>query len=131
MPATADAHVGMTWLLLRPEPPRAAAIRLILLAKVPAKPLLLAADLKEHDDNECDEHQQRLPTPQPDADTGVIDEASRQHRVAAQAVGTFRHQVLRAGRYLMPESIHRVAVAFAPHVDDTPHTERQPERSEH
>ena len=131
MPATADAHAGMTWLLLRPEPPRAAAIRLILLAKILAKPLLLAADLKEHDENECDKHQQRLPTPQPDAETGVIDEASRQHRVAAQAVGTFRHQVLRAGCYLMPEGVHRVAVALVPHVDDAPHTERQPEHSEY
>ncbi len=120
-----------TWLLLRPKPPRPPAIRLILLAKILAKPLLLTAYLEEHDDNECDEHQQRLPTPQQDADTGVIDEASRQHGVAAQAVGAIRHQVLRAGCYLMPEGIHRVAVAFAPHVDDAPHTERQPEHREH
>ena len=131
MPATADAHVGMTWLLLRPEPPRAAAIRLILLAKVPAKPLLLAAHLQQHDENECDKHQQRLPTPQPDADTGVIDEASRQHGVAAQAVGAIRHQVLRARCHLVAEGVHGVAVAFAPHVDDAPHAQRQPEHGEH
>ncbi len=47
----------MTWLLLRPKPPRPLAIRLILLAKILAKPLLLAAHLQQHDDNECDEHQ--------------------------------------------------------------------------
>ena len=123
MPATADAHVGTTWLLLRPKPPRPAAIRLILLAKILAKPLLLAADLQQHDDNECDEHQQRLPAPQPGADASIIDEASRQHGVTAQAVGTFCHQVLRAGCHLVTEGIHRVAVAFTPHVDDTPHTE--------
>ena len=124
MPATAPVHVGMTWLLLRPKPPRPAAIRLILLAKILAKPLLLAAHLEEHDDNECDEHQQRLPTPQQDADAGVIDEAPRQHGVAAQAVGTFRHQVLRAGCHLVAEGIHRVAVALAPHIDDAPHAQR-------
>ena len=56
MPAAAPARGGMTWLLLRPEPTRAAAIRLILLAEILAEALLLAAHLEEHNDNECDEH---------------------------------------------------------------------------
>ncbi len=83
MPAIARASADMTWLLLRPKPTRPPAIRLILLAKILVKPLFLAADLQQHNDNECDEHQQRLPTPQQDADTGIVDEASRQHGVAA------------------------------------------------
>ena len=45
-----------TWLLLRPKPPCPLAIRLILLAKILAKPLLLAVDLQEHDDNESNKH---------------------------------------------------------------------------
>ena len=45
-----------TWLLLRPKPSRSAAIRLILLAKILAKSLLLAVDLQEHDDNESNKH---------------------------------------------------------------------------
>ena len=56
MPATAPVHVGMTWLLLGPKTPRPPAIRLILLAKILAKPLLLAVDLQEHDDNESNKH---------------------------------------------------------------------------
>ena len=120
-----------TWLLLRPKPSRSAAIRLILLAKILAKPLLLAAHLEEHDDDERHKYRQRLPSPQPDADASVIDEAPRQHGVAAQSVRTFCHQMLRAGCHLMPEGIHGVAVAFASHVDDTPHAQQQPEHGEH
>ena len=89
-----------------PKPPRPATIRLILLTKILTKPLLLAADLQKHDANERAEHQQGLPSPKAKAHAGVIDETPRQHGVSAQAVGTFRHQVLRAGRDFMTESIH-------------------------
>ncbi len=131
MPATALIHVGMTWLLLRPKPPCAAAIRLILLAEILAKPLLLATHLQQHDDYERHKHQQRLPGPKPDTDASKIDETPRQHGVAAQTIGTFRHQVLCAGRHLMPEGVHGVAVALVPHVDDAPYAERQPEHGKH
>ena len=131
MPTTALAHVGMTWLLLRPKPPRPSAIRLILLTEILTKPLLFAANLQQHDNDKRDKYQQCLPRPEPGADAGVIDETPRQHGVAAQAVGAFRHQVLRAGRHLMPEGIHGVAIPLVAHVDDAPHAERQPEHGEH
>ena len=131
MPAIARVSVGMTWLLLWPKTPRPSAIRLILLAEVATEALLLAAHLQQHDDNESNIHQQRLPGPKPNAHAGEIDETACQHGVAAQAVGTFRHQVLRAGRHLVPESVHGVAVALVPHVDDGPHAQRQPKHRQH
>jgi len=115
----------------RPKPPHPLAIRLILLAKISAEAFLLAAHLQKHDDDERDKHQHSLPSPKPDANAGVVDETPCQHGVAAQAVRAFRHQVLRAGRHLVPEGIHGVAVAFAPHVDDGPHAERQSQHRQH
>ena len=115
----------------RPKPPRPPAIRLVLLAEVAAEAPLFAAHLHQHDDHNHAEHQQGLPGPEAHDGADIIDETARQHGVAAQAVGTFRHQMLRARRHLMPEGIHGVAVALAPHVDDTPHAQRQPEHGQH
>lgn len=115
----------------RSKPSRPPAIRLILFAEVATEALLFAAYLQQHDNDEGDIHQQRLPGPEPDAYAGEIDETARQHGVAAQAVGALSHQVLRAGRHLVPEGVHGVAVALAPHVDDGPHAERQPKHRQH
>ena len=114
-----------------PKPPRPPAIRLIRLAEVAAEAPLFAAHLYQHDDHYHAEYQQGLPSPETYDGADVIDEAARQHGVAAQTIRPFRHQVLRARRYLMPESVHRVAVALAPHVNNGPNAERQPEHGQH
>lgn len=107
---------------LRPKAPRPPAVFLVLRAEVSEEAFFLAADLQEHDGDEGREDQQGLPGPKAEADAGVIDKTAGQHGVAAQAVGTVGHQVPGAGRDLVAEGVHRVAVAFVPHIDDGPDT---------
>ena len=106
--------------ITRQKPPHPLAILLILLPEIAAEAGFFGADLHKHDGDENYEYKHRLPGPEPDATAYQIDEYAGEHRVATETVGTVGHQVFGARGDFVTESIHRVAVTHAAHIDDSP-----------
>ena len=101
------------------------AVGVILIAKVAMQATLLAKHLDEHDGKEEYPYYQSLPAPQPQGEPCQIDERTRQHRVAIQAIGAISHQVLCTWSHLMAEGIHGIALAAPLHIDDGPDAQQQ------
>ena len=85
--------------------------------------MFFGEDLDEHDDEEKEPDEERLPSPEPDKKTSEITEGAGEHRIAVEAVGTFGHEELRARADLFAESVHRVTFSAGFHIDDGPYAE--------
>ena len=92
--------------------------------------MFFGEDLDKHDDEEDEPDKERLPSPEPDNETGEVREGAGEHRIAVETIGTVGHQMLRARTDLLAESVHRIALAMGFHINDSPHAEAQASEDE-